>query len=52
MFVARGKVGPFRSDAEAFTSQEGKIGVRLTLNDEGNEDRVVTSATAMFRLVP
>lgn len=39
-------------DAEAFASHDGKIGVRLTLNDEGNEDRTVTSATAMFRLVP
>jgi hypothetical protein len=51
MFVARGKSGPFRSDAEAFAGHDGKIGVRLTLNDEGNEDRTVTSATAMFRLV-
>ena len=52
MFVARGKVGPFRTDADAFASQDGKIGVRLTLSDEGNEDRTVTSATAMYRLVP
>lgn len=50
MFVARGKAGPFRADAETFAGQDGKVGVRLTLNDEGNDDRTVTSATALFRV--
>ncbi len=49
-FAARGKVGPFRVRAEAFRGSGGKVGVRLTLNDEGNEDRVVTSASILLRI--
>jgi hypothetical protein len=52
MFAARGKVGPFRATAEAFTGNDGRVGTRMTLNDEGNGDRVVTSASAQFRIVP
>jgi hypothetical protein len=48
MFVARGKVGPFVVRAEAWTAGE-KIGVRMTIDDEGNDGRTVTSATALFR---
>jgi hypothetical protein len=48
MFLARGKVGPFRVDGEAFDGA-GQIGVRLTLHDEGNYDRSVTAASAVFR---
>lgn len=51
MFVARGKVGPFRATAEALSGQGGRVGVRVTLNDEGNDDRVVTSASVQFRVV-
>jgi len=51
MFVARGKVGPFRANAEAFVGRDGQIGTRVTLNDEGNGDRAVTSATLQFRKV-
>jgi hypothetical protein len=51
MFVARAKVGPFRVDPTAFVGQDGKVGVRMTLHDEGADDRTVTSATAMFRTV-
>ena len=50
MFVARGKVGPFRVNAEPTSAQTGRIGVSLTLHDEGNEDRVITTGTAVFRL--
>ena len=50
-FAARGKVGPFRASAEAYGGTDDRVGVRLTLNDEGNEDRVVTSAAAVFRIV-
>jgi hypothetical protein len=49
MFVARGKVGPFRASGDAFPGNDGRVGVRLALYDEGNGDRVVTSATALFR---
>lgn len=52
MFVARGKVGPFRVDGEAVGGRQGRIGCRLSLHDEGNGDRVVTSASAAFRPAP
>jgi hypothetical protein len=48
MFVARGKVGPFRTDGEAFDSGDGSIGCRVTLRDEGNGDRAVSVASALF----
>lgn len=51
MFVARGKVGPFRVDGEALSGTEGKVGVRLTLHDEGNEGRLITAASAVMRIV-
>ena len=51
MFLARGKVGPFRVDGEAARGAGGRVGVRMVLHDEGNEDRAVTSATALFAMV-
>ena len=51
MFVARGKVGPFRATAEPLAGREGRLAVRVTLNDEGNGDRVVTSASVQLRVV-
>ena len=47
MFAARGKVGPFRASADAHLGAEGRVGARMTLHDEGNEDRVLTSASAL-----
>ncbi|MFC5751589.1 hypothetical protein [Actinomadura rugatobispora] len=52
MFLARGKVGPFRAEGEAVQGTDGNVGVRLTLHDEGNGDRAVTSASAVMRIVP
>jgi hypothetical protein len=49
MFVARGKVGPFRVAGEAISGQQGRVACRLSLHDVGNGDRVVTSASAAFR---
>ena len=50
MFVARGKVGPFRVDGSASAAGNlGRTGCRLSLHDEGNGDRVVTTASAVFR---
>ncbi|MGH9216290.1 MAG: hypothetical protein ACRD0V_18355 [Acidimicrobiales bacterium] len=49
MFVARGKVGPFRVGGEAATGGLERIGCRLSLHDEGNGDRVVSTASAAFR---
>jgi hypothetical protein len=51
MFVARGKVGPFRADGEAVRGAGSKAGVRLSLYDEGNGDRLVTTASAVFDVV-
>jgi hypothetical protein len=51
MFLARGKSGPFRVDAEAFRGADGRLAVRSLLYDEG-EDRRVTAASHLFRLVP
>ena len=51
MFLARGKVGPFRVDSEAARGPDGRVGVRMVLHDEGNQDRAVTSATARFAVV-
>jgi hypothetical protein len=51
MFLARGKVGPFRVDGEAVRGSADKIGVRMTLHDEGNQDRMVTSASALLQVV-
>ena len=51
MFVARGKVGPFRADGEAVRGVGSKVGVRLSLYDEGDDQRLVTAASASFEIV-
>ncbi len=51
MFLARGKVGPFRVDGEAARGPEGRVGVRMVMHDEGNGDRAVTGASALFCVV-
>jgi hypothetical protein len=51
MFLARGKVGPFRVDGEAVRGADSTVGVRMTVHDEGNEDRAVTSGSALFQIV-
>ncbi len=51
MFLARGKAGPFRVDGEAIRGAGQNVGVRLTLHDEGNDDRKVTAASAVFQVV-
>jgi hypothetical protein len=51
MYLARGKVGPFRVDGAAIPGSEGsgRVGVRLTMHDEGNGNRAVTAASLVFR---
>jgi hypothetical protein len=49
MFLARGKVGPFRVDGRAVHGAVGRVGVTMTLHDEGNDDRAITSGSAVFR---
>jgi hypothetical protein len=53
MHLARGKVGPFRVDGEASTGGDGsgRVGAQLTLIDEGDGQRAVASATAVFKIV-
>jgi len=53
MHLSRGKRGPFRTDAEASTGGEGsgRVGAQVTLVDEGEGDRPVGSASAVFRVV-
>ena len=51
MFLARAKIGPFRVDGEAVHGALGSVGVRLTLHDEGNDDRAVTSGSAVLQVV-
>jgi hypothetical protein len=51
MFLARGKVGPFRVDGTAYPSPGGLIGVRLMLHDEGNGDRAITSGSAVLEVI-
>ncbi len=53
MHLARGKVGPFRVDGLAFrgTDGSGRVGVQMTMHDEGNEDRAVTASAMVFRVV-
>ncbi|HXY92201.1 MAG TPA: hypothetical protein VEP49_06970 [Acidimicrobiia bacterium] len=51
MFLARGKVGPFRVVSQAVPGPGNKVGVRLVMHDEGNADRKVTSASAVLEVV-
>jgi hypothetical protein len=50
MFLARGKVGPFRTDAEPLVGSDGTRAVRLMLHDEGAGDRAVTAASYQFTI--
>jgi hypothetical protein len=51
MFLARGKVGPFRVEGDADRGTDGCVGARMTIFDEGNGDRAVTSGSALFEIV-
>jgi hypothetical protein len=51
MFLARGKVGPFRVNGDTWVGDDGRIGVRMVMVDEGNDDRSVTAASAVFEIV-
>ncbi|MGB9307046.1 MAG: hypothetical protein WCB92_26200 [Mycobacterium sp.] len=48
MFMSRGKAGPFRVEGTAYAGGPGRVGVRMLLHDEGNADKAVTSAAAIF----
>jgi hypothetical protein len=51
MFLARGKVGPFRVEGEPSAGADGTVGARLVLHDEGAGNRPITSASYLFRVV-
>ena len=51
MFLARGKAGPFRLETEPMTGADGMFAVRVLMRDEGNGDRLVTTACYQFRSV-
>ena len=52
MFLARGKVGPFRVETDPVQGVDGTIAVRVVLHDEGLGDRAITAGSYMFRAVP
>jgi hypothetical protein len=48
MFLARGKVGPFRVETEAMPGAGGVVAVRVEVHDEGAEDKAVTAGSYVF----
>ena len=51
MFLARGKVGPFRAEPDVDLGAGGMVAVRVLLFDEGNDDRPITAASYQFQVV-
>ncbi|MGK2868249.1 MAG: hypothetical protein ACSLFA_16725 [Mycobacterium sp.] len=49
MFLARGKAGPFRVETERLDGADDAVAVRVRLYDEGNDDRLVTVGSYVFR---
>jgi acyl-coenzyme A thioesterase PaaI-like protein len=49
MFLARGKVGPFRVEAEPMPGADGTLAVRTVMHDEGVDDRITTVGSYLFR---
>jgi acyl-coenzyme A thioesterase PaaI-like protein len=50
MFLTRGKTGPFRVEAEPVGGTDATVGVRVTLHDEGADDRAISAGSYLFRL--
>lgn len=49
MFLARGKVGPFRVETEPMPGAGGMVAVRTVMHDEGVDDRITTVGSYLFR---
>ena len=49
MFLARGKVGPFRVETELMPGADGMFAVRTVMHDEGVDDRITTVGSYLFR---
>lgn len=52
MMVRPGTVGPFRAEGEVLAGRGDRIPVQLTLFDEGNGDRAIATASAVYRRPP
>jgi acyl-coenzyme A thioesterase PaaI-like protein len=48
MFLARGKVGPFRVETDAMAGVDGVVAARVVLHDEGAGDKAVTAGSYVF----
>jgi hypothetical protein len=51
MFVARGKVGPFRIEAEPIAGAQDTVAARAVIYDEGANDRLTTIGSYLFHQV-
>lgn len=53
LMVKPGEAGPFRADVDvaAASTPTGRIPIALTLRDEGRDDRIVATASAIFRRI-
>ena len=51
MFVARGKVGPFRIEAEPIAGAQDVVAARAVIYDEGANDRLTTIGSYLFHQV-
>jgi hypothetical protein len=49
MFISQGTIGPFVVTGDAMIGKLGRIVVRLILRDEGRDNRIVATATAVYR---
>jgi hypothetical protein len=49
MFISQGTIGPFVVTGDAVTGKLGRTVVRLILRDEGRDNRIVATATAVYR---
>ncbi|MCW2565629.1 MAG: hypothetical protein JWQ31_4189, partial [Mycobacterium sp.] len=49
MFLARGKVGPFRVETEPMPGADGVLAVATVMHDEGVDDRMTTVGSYLFR---
>ena len=51
MMVRPGTIGPFRAVGEVMSRRSERMPVQLTLHDEGNRDRIIATAVAVYRRV-
>jgi hypothetical protein len=49
MFTARGKIGPFVATGSVIGGNLDRYAAQMQLHDEGNDDRLISTALAIFR---